>query len=379
MYEYWHIYVRLPTYENSRDEKSTDPFCHISLTLASSLSLLFPFLFSLSLSPLLSLYFISFSVISHEPGIAGNSVSVEDFRQLSLISLGGFESGIAGNSVSDKNLHCFTSSFLLTIGYEPSIAGNSVSGEDLRHLSLIFLGGVESSIAGNSVSDKNLSYSITLLSLSLPKLSLVFFEDSDPGIAGNSVSDRSLSYSITLLSLSLPQLSLVFFEDSDPGIAGNSVSDRNLRCSTSSFLLIVGYEPDIAGNSVSGEDFRQLSLIFLGGFESGIAVNSVSDKNLPYSITLLSLSLPRSGKGPCIMHTSKKMQWEVGSRYITPIQPYRFCRQLDSCYQIRLCFTIQLNCEDVLVVIWFPCWGPVWSMGWDVIFFFFVNFINCLV
>ena len=55
----------------------------------------------------------------------------------------------------------------------------------------------------------------------------------------------------------------------------------------------------------------------------------------------------------------------MGSRYITPIQPYRFCRQLDSCYQIRLCFTIQLNCEDVLVVIWFPCWGPVWSMGWD--------------
>ena len=131
-------------------------------------------------------------------------------------------------------------------------------------------------------------------------------------------------------------------------------------------LLIIGYEPDIAGNSVSGEDFRQLSLIFLGGFESGIAGNSVSDKNLPYSITLLSLSLPRSGKGPCIMHTSKKMQWEVRSRYITPIQPYRFCRQLDSCYQIRLCFTIQLNCEDVLVVIWFPCWGPVWSMGWDV-------------
>ena len=158
LYEYWHIYIRLPTYENSQDGKSTDPFCHVSLTLASSPSLLFPFLFSLSLSlsPLLFLYFISFSVISHEPGIAGNSVSGEDFRQLSLITLGGFESGITGNSVSDKNLQCSTSSFLLIVGYEPDIAGNSVSGEDLRQLSLISLGGFESGIAGNSVSDKNL-------------------------------------------------------------------------------------------------------------------------------------------------------------------------------------------------------------------------------
>ena len=191
--------------------------------------------------------------------------------------------------------------------------------------------------------------------------------------------DRFLSFPLeasSLVSLVIPCQIRIFHirnstfpiftsEDSDPGIAGNSVSDRNLQCSTSSFLLIVCYEPDIAGNSVSGEDFRQLSLISLGGFESGIAGNSVSDKNLPYSTTLLSLSLPRSGKGPCIMHTTKKMQRKVGSRYITPIQPYRFCRQLYSCYQIRLCFTIQLNCEDVLVVIWFPCWGPVWSMGWD--------------
>ena len=190
LYDYWHIYIRLPTYGYSQDGKSTDPFCHVSLTLASSSSLLFPFFFLLSLSPLLSLYFISFSVISHEPGIVGNSVL----------------------------------------------------GDCLR------------------------------------------------------------------------RLFLAFFEDSNPGIVGHSVSDRNL----------------------------------------------------PYSITLLSLSLPRSGKGPCIMHTSKKMQWKVGSRYITPIQPYRFCRQLCPCYQIRLCSIIQLNCEDVLVVIWFPCWGPVWSMGWDV-------------
>ena len=197
LYNYWHIYIRLPTYENSQDGKSTDPFCHVSLTLASSPSLLFPSFFSLSLSPLLFLYFIS-----------------------------------------------------------------------------------------------------------LPRLSLAFFEDSNPGVVGLS---RNLSYSVTLLSLSLPRLSFVSFEDSDPGVVGLSVPDRNLS----------------------------------------------------YSVTLLSLSLPRSGKGPCIMHTSKKMQWKVGSRYITPIQPYRFCRRLYPCYQKRLCSIIQLNYEDVLVVIWFPCWGPV--------------------
>ena len=164
-----------------------------------------------------------------------------------------------------------------------------------------------------SVPDRNLSYSITLLSLSLPQLSLVSFEDSDPGIAGLSVPDRNLSYSVAPLSLSLSQLSLASFEDSDPGIAGLSVSDRNLS----------------------------------------------------YSVTLLSLSLPRSGKSPCIRRTSKRMQWKVGSRYINPIQPYRFCRRLYPCYPNRLCAIIQLDYKVVLVAIWFPCWGPVWSMGWD--------------
>ena len=177
----------------------------------ASLPLLF---LALSLSPLLSLYFISFSVVSHEPGIAGNSVLDDCLRRLSLAF------------------------------FEDSNPG----------------------IVGHSVSDRNLSYSITLISLSLPRLSLALFEDSDPGIIGHSVSDRNLSYSITLLSLSLPRLSLAFFEDSDPGIVGHSVSDRNLS----------------------------------------------------YSMTLLSLSLPRSGKGSCIMHTSKNMQWKVGSRYIIP-------------------------------------------------------------
>ena len=79
-------------------------------------------------------------------------------------------------------------------------------------------------IVGISISDRDLSYPVTLLSLSLPHLSLAFLEDSDPGIVGISISDRNLSYSATLLSLSLPQPSLAFLEDSDPGIVGISIS-----------------------------------------------------------------------------------------------------------------------------------------------------------
>ena len=108
-----------------------------------------PFFFSLSLSPLLFLYFISFSVISHEPGIVG---------------------------ISEL-------------------------GDGLPRLSLAFFEESDPGIVGHSVSDRNLSYSITLLSLSLPQLSLAFFEDSDPGIDGLSVPDRNLSFSVTLLSL----------------------------------------------------------------------------------------------------------------------------------------------------------------------------------
>ena len=59
------------------------------------------------------------------------------------------------------------------------------------------------------------------------------------------------------------------------------------------------------------------------------------------------------------------MQWEVGTKYINLIQPYRFGRQLYPCYQIRLC-VIQLGYEIVVVVNWFPCWGPVWSKSWDI-------------
>ena len=93
---------------------------------------------------------------------------------------------------------------------------------------------------------------------------------------------------------------------------------------------------------------------------------SIPDRNLSYPTTLLFLTLSHSGKGPCIRHTYKREQWEVGSRYINPIQPYRFSRQLYLCYQDRLCTIIQLDYEIVMVVIWFPCRSPGWSMGWDI-------------
>ena len=368
LYDYWHIYIYDYLHMNiAKMENLRTPFAIFHLIMLHLLCFCSPsFPRSLSLSLSSSFYFISFSVISQEPGIAGNSVLGDCLRQLFLAFFDDSDPGITGNSVPDRNLQCSTSSFLLIVGHEPDIAGNSVSGEDFRQLSLVSLGGFESGIAGNSISDKNLPYSITLLPLSFASSSLLLFPfffslslspplyfisfsvmSHEPGIAGNSV-----------LGDCLRQLFLAFFDDSDPGIAGNSVPDRNLQYYTSSFLLIVGYEPDIAGNSVSGEDLRLLSLSSLGGFKSGIAGNSVSDKNLPYSITLLSLSLHRSGKGPCIMHPSKKMRWKDGSKYITPIQPYRFCKQLYPCYQIRLCSVIQLNCEDVLVVIWFPVGAP---------------------
>ena len=195
LYNCWHIYIRLPTYENSQDGKSTDPFCHVSLTLTSS-SLLFLFFFSLSLSPLLFFYFIS-------------------LPQLSLASLEDSDPGIVGLSVLDRNLSYSVSPLSLS----------------LSQLSLASFEDSDPGIVGLSVPDRNLSYSVAPLSLSLSQLSLASFEDSDPGIVGLSVPDRNLSYSVAPLSLSLSQLSLVSFEDSDPGIIGLSVPDRNLSYS----------------------------------------------------------------------------------------------------------------------------------------------------
>ena len=65
--------------------------------------------------------------------------------------------------------------------------------------------------------------------------------------------------------------------------------------------------------------------------------------------------LSLSSKEPGIRHT--RVQWKVGTKYINPIQPYSFSRQLYLSYQVRLCTIIQLGI--VRVVIWFPCWGPV--------------------
>ena len=76
--------------------------------------------------------------------------------------------------------------------------------------------------------------------------------------------------------------------------------------------------------------------------------------SLPDQLGILRI-LSHSGKGPGIRHT--KVQWEVGTRYINPIQPYSVSRQLYLSYQVRLCTVIQLGI--VRVVIWFPCWGPV--------------------
>ena len=282
--------------------------CFISL---ASLPLLF---LALSLSPLLFLYFIS-------------------LPQLSLASFEDSDPGVVGLSIPYRNLSY-------------SVAPLSLS---LPQLSLASFEDSDPGVIGLSVPDRNLSYSVTLLSLSLPQLSLASFEDSNPGVVGLSVPDRNLSYSVTLLSLSLSQLSLASFEYSDPGVVGLSVPDRNLSYSVTLLFL----------------SLLQLSLVSFEDSDPGVVGLSVPDRNLSYSVTLLSLSLPRSGKGPCMMRTSKKMQWKVGSRYINPIQPYRFCRRLYPCYQKRLCAIIQLDYKDVLVVIWFPCWGPVWSMRWD--------------
>ena len=76
--------------------------------------------------------------------------------------------------------------------------------------------------------------------------------------------------------------------------------------------------------------------------------------SLPDQLGILHI-LSLSGKGRGIRHT--RVQWKVGTKYINPIQPYNFSRQLYLSYQVRLCTVIQLGI--VRVVIWLPCWGPV--------------------
>ena len=245
---------------------------------------------------------------------------------------------------------------------DPGIAGLSIPDRNLSDsvplLSLDSMKDSDPGIAGLSVPDRNLSDPIPVLSLSSMK-------DSDPGIAGLSVPDRNLSDPI-------PLLSLASMKDSDTGIAGLSVPDRNLSDPVPllSLASMKDSDPGIAGLSVPDRNLSDpiplLSLASLEDSDPGITGLSVPDRSPSDPIPLLSLSLPCSGKGPCIRHTHKKVQWEVGTRYINPIQPYRFCRRLYPCYRNRLCAIIQLGYEIVVVVNWFPCWGPVWSMRWDI-------------
>ena len=91
-----------------------------------------------------------------------------------------------------------------------------------------------------------------------------------------------------------------------------------------------------------------LSPAFVEDSETGYA------GSLPDQLGVLHI-LSLSGKEPGIRHT--RVKWNVGTKYLNPIQPYSFSRQLYLSYQVRLCSIIQLG--YVRVVFWFPCWGPV--------------------
>ena len=72
LYICWHKYVRLPLCDNSKNRKSTDPSCHVSLTLALSLSLSPSLLLPRRIATLVSLVF---------------PYQIEIFQILSLYSL----------------------------------------------------------------------------------------------------------------------------------------------------------------------------------------------------------------------------------------------------------------------------------------------------
>ena len=162
------------------------------------------------------------------------------------------------------------------------------------------------------------------------------------------VSSFLLSLSLYLsLSLSL-SLSLASVKDSDPGNTGLPYQLGILHILPFYFSYICLLSLASMKDSDPGN----------AGFPYQLGILHI----LPFYFSYHFLTLSHSGKGPCIRHT--KVQWEVGTRYINPIQPYSFSRQLYLSYQDRLCTIIQL--EIVRVVIWFPCWGPVWSKGWDI-------------
>ena len=191
-------------------------------------------------------------------------------------------------------------------------------------------------------------FSSFLLSLCLSlSLSLAFVKDSEPGNLG-------LPYQLGILHI-LPfyfsylcLLSLAFVKDSEPGNAG------------------LPYQLGIL--DILSFYFSNLGLLSLASVKDSDTGNA----GLPYQLGILHilsfyfsyhfLTLFHSGKGPCIRHT--KVQWEVGIRYINPIQPYSFSRQLYLSYQDMLCTVMQLG--FVRVVNWFPCWGALWNKGWNI-------------
>ena len=168
-------------------------------------------------------------------------------------------------------------------------------------------------------------------------------KDSDTGNAGSLPYQLGILHILSFYFSDLCLLSLASVKDSDTGNAGSLPYQLGI-------LHILSFY------------FSYLCLLSLASVKDSDTGNAGS---LPYQLGILHilsfyfsyqfLTLSHSGKGPCIRHT--KVQWEVGTRYINPIQPYSFSRQLYLSYQDRICIVIQLGI--VRVVIWFPCWGPV--------------------
>ena len=165
-------------------------------------------------------------------------------------------------------------------------------------------------------------------------------KDSDPGNAG-------FPYQLGILHIlpfyfsCLCLLSLASMKDSDPGNAGfpYQIGILHILSFYFSYLCLLSL------TSVKDSDPGNV------GFLYQIGILHILSFYFSYQF----LTQSHSGKGPYIRHT--KEQREVGTRYINPIQPYSFSRQLYLSYQDRLCTVIQLGI--VRVVIWFPCWGPV--------------------
>ena len=163
-------------------------------------------------------------------------------------------------------------------------------------------------------------------------LSPAFVEDSDTGYAGSLPDQLGILHILSFYFSYLYLLSPAFVEDSDTGYAGSLPDQLGILHILSCYFSYL----------------YLLSPAFVEDSDTGYA------GSLPDQLGILHI-LSHSGKGPGIRHT--KVQWEVGTRYINPIQPYSFSRQLYLSYQVRLCTVIQLGI--VRVVIWFPCWGPV--------------------